>query len=343
MESLFLDLKEESLVRPFRIVYKEDGLVEHLEVEKDDKEFSRNVKKAISNGLQLNSRIGQENQFVVEENGIYDKCNVTYDVSKEGISVRKSEEIKAKRSWFTYYLVAFNFDAAHTNPSFPINNSYSYVLKKTNLTTYIDEMSASGGAFLKFGESSPFISVQQKLKLVTLHLNLSPPELQTVDKIDLAINFDYERKEQRTSLDVAYERYHMYHDDLFNLTYNILSDIEDYSTKNIDNLKKSQGVARLHRVMSKFDLNSFEYLHEVLKSKDPKIFAQFLEMVSKVGTKESRAFIKKLVMEDMVDVEMGIRMVREMVWYTKFRSLEMLEEMKYLLEFKDGRLKSSGT
>lgn len=334
------------LIRPFKIIYSDDGLVKNIITEKVEK-YASNMHKAIASMLQFNLNRVNFNEdesngpygFTTEEDSIQGKIRLIYNVISDHKRVIVKKMHERKNTDFIYKNVISNVRYKHCQVNFeePIssNSHQTYVIEQQGGSHFIKHIENSGGIYIY-----PFLFKSQG-QYTYVHTTL---DLLKVVSIEKHLNISLESVHNNLQFDVSYihtsGRFVEVKHKVATLKHLLeemtgwlnISQIEEHLSK------KNELVDRLVNLIVIFDYETLEGFYNDLVSKDPpqkntQILEIFHQVLPFVGSRSSIRLINKIIYEKRVKLEVALNMLYKLPSYIKETTPKLLEEIEDLLNW----------
>ncbi|GLV39119.1 crossveinless d [Carabus blaptoides fortunei] len=354
-ESLPLQLPEEAktLLKPFRVVYNDDGKIKHLTIDSHDTKFARNVKKAVASILQLDMKeikldSKTPHAFETVETDIYGEGLVHYNIMPEEneITVQKMIDVLNSTHWYTYVGVMDEERFSMDKLPLSVDSQRKYTFSKDDHGWQLKRIETHGGISMNImkgmsvSQQMSTIQRMQLLETIPIQTKISMGEEITEDLV-----FKLDPKPDTESLrDLSFGRSGMTMEQYQKIVLNILDDLVNYLDENQmtmenPNAKQGQAVNRLHNVMGQLDLATLEHIFASLEEKtdehDKKKFIAFQEMIPLIGTRASTMLIRNVIRKQKVSEDMAISMLQKMPFYLRMRSDKLLTEVEDLMNLEN--------
>lgn len=352
-KELPLPKEVEDLEKTFKVVYNHEGKAIGIATEKHEKEYSRNIKKAIASVLQLHhSEIKSDvrhHAFISWEHSIYGPAEVNYNVlaHHDWVEVHKMQEIPNNHLWRHSIVNRHELECdIHADEPASSDSQRKYHLhKQEDGKNYIvKHIEASGGIYGYYFEGQS--DVHHIFANQTFHLKHSSgisQQLHVKDEHfehDLTYNMhDDGTNDDTISLDISGGRKHVSVEHILPKIHERLQDVVDYLSKHHVHLstpdhKKGQAINRLHRLLLHLKVDHLKHLHENIKDKE-EIRKVFLQILPLVGTSSSVSLIKHLISNKLVSGNEAVNLLEHMPHHVKVPTKKLLSELEEILHWDE--------
>ncbi|XP_063702869.1 uncharacterized protein LOC134832688 [Culicoides brevitarsis] len=352
-----LPKESEAYLTPFYVGYSESGLVHDIMFQKDEPEWTYNLKKAIASMVQLDyARVVKEAKkhpyaFHVTEHTIYGVCDVSYSVvphEKEYVITKYFDPKHCDGEYKDVYtnVVAHQCHEDHDDSYRTPNKKVFHVTKEGVL----EEIHSSSQIFvypLKVQENLQVVYVNQTFEFVKY---VKPEE--TIDVSSFVVYYP-----------VYFRMPHV--DELMNVPdYTFgrkVVDVESYVTKvvemfheaveyvqtiNFENTaphtKEGLVISRIVKFMKYFDVEHFDKVYAILvkntQPKDVVALEMFYKILPNVGTRPSALFVKNLVVANKTKDYIAAAMLYTLGINMHVHTEKVLTELEELIHL-EGKVK----
>lgn len=352
-----LPKESEAYLKPFYVGYTESGLVHDIMFQKDEPEWTFNLKKAIASQVQLDwARVKKEAKkhpyaFHVTERTIYGKCDVSYSVVPLEKEYMVTKYMDPKRCPGRYRDLYSNVVSTkcHTDHDdwYRTPNKKVFYITKEGVLKKIESTSKIIYYPLKVQENVQVVSVNQTFKF----LKYVKPE-ETIDLSSFVVWYPISSTKAHVDKlmntpDYTYGRKHV--------------DVESYVTKVAEmfheaveylqtisfeqtapHTKEGLVINRILRLMKYFDIEHFDKVYAILlkntQPKDVVALELFYKILPNVGTQPSAMFIKNLVVGHKTKDYLAASMLYTMGVNMHITTEKLLTDMEELITLK-GKVK----
>ena len=343
-KNISLPQEVDDLENVFRITYSDDGLVEGIATQVKEKEFSRNIKKAIAAILQLNSTIiGKEyhrpESFVAKENSIYGHGSDVYSVypqDQDRLEVHKLHNMVDQENIYSHFVTTTQGLSCDASKGKTVvhGSQKNYVLDKEEGSYVVKTITVVGSIVyypFKARSDAQLISINQNFDLaevVPIKENYQLDE-EYFDKSLQYVPFD--RKEQPI-LDETNGRRSIDYDKLLSMLKNMLDDIPQYMREDHINTqepdqKRGQLVNRVQQILLKFSVQKLEELQTLLSDEALNTFYHILPLI---GTEASTLYIKSLIVTKTIPEDLAIDLLQKIAAHIQ-PSVNLVQKLEDLI------------
>ena len=343
-----LPLPEEAneIENVFQIVYN-DGLVEKILTQKDEKEFSRNVKRAIASIFQMNSSIVSRTYhhpetFIGGENSLHGNITVEYSIyprENGQLEVHKLYDMSNTRVFRD-----ISADARHSHcdvkPEHPVmqNSKRIYTVVTDNENRVVTHIRAVGTIVYypyQAKSDAQIIFVDQKFELVKdgpkneeYHLDSPLSELDLTYHPHVLLNSGL--------LDESNGRHTPDYEKILPQIRQLLADISAYLQENHIKIqgpdtKHEQLINRVQRLLTRLDAQK---LHELQKSLQQDTLNIFIQVLPLISTSVSALYIKNLIIKNEVNDEIAVELLQKLPDNLS-PSTKLLHDLEDLIHLND--------
>jgi hypothetical protein len=345
--SVPLHLKE--LEHVFKIIYDTKGLAIGIVTEAQEKEFSRNIKKAIATIFQMDESVLKQvhhhpHSFVIKEHSIYGHFDVDYTIKphQNEIEVHKLHDMHDPHH---LYLNLFSnneagvCDMGYENPIMH-NTKKQYRIVKQDGHHVVKDIHSAGVVFyypFKGQSDHQFIFVNQSMHLTQMVPIQEQFHIQSEHVENHLTYHSIETSQDGSIHDVTNGRHVVNYEKLIPNIQHMLGDIHSYlnedhiHTREPDS-KRGQMVNRVQRLLQFFSLTKLEELHKKLSGDSLTVFHHILPLV---GTKSSTLFIKQLIVNKVLSAGVASELLQHFPEHVIEPTVELLAEMEDLLHLDE--------
>ncbi|VVC32657.1 Hypothetical protein CINCED_3A003228 [Cinara cedri] len=319
---------------PFRCAYK-DGEVQKFENEADDVLGSLNIKRALAAMFQLKLGSIGISSFVIQETGVYGKCDVQYLVTKDQKNNTNVKKIINFSACDNKLGQQWSNTPAFTCPSNYQDGSMShsvrtYTLDEHNVIRYLNVIGTIEFQPFQALAESHHIFVNQTFELDDISPIVDPVVL--VAKTDNSIEYDFNHYEDPTLNHKPTNKSHLLteiHDILGQLTESLSWEI---GTTNLDN----QTAFRALELMWWLDTADWNTLYDTIKIgtsySQETIQHFFWDLVPQVGSASSVEFIRELIKEQQITGFLATGLLFTFPYHVRYPNEKLLKETEILLD-----------
>lgn len=340
----------ENIQQPFRVIYDKSGNTIAIAMTNEDKQYVRNIKRAIASMLQLdvenvdlNSKM--PHAFVNEERSIYGTNTVYYNVlpQEETMVVQKMRNVSSVMNApnsFLFKNVRPMMCADIKEEPFSRDSQVVYRIAKRDGQQVVERIESTGGIYAQPFEGKGeafYVYVQQTLNLREMKAQTALPEIQN-QRYEEDISYQtFEPMGDKSDAvsDMTLGRRFFKGSDLVPEATIMLDEMAAYLKENQikdqqPNIKNGQLINRIMRVLITMEMPALETLFKSMMGKQPheEIVQQLLPLI---GSKASVEYIMSLVKENKLEETVLVNMLTTMPLNVKIPTFDFLHLMKPLL------------
>ncbi|KAF2882402.1 hypothetical protein ILUMI_23772 [Ignelater luminosus] len=334
------------LMKPFKIVYSDNGLVKKIITEKEEK-YATNMHKAIASMLQFNlervslndNKSNEPYGFIIEEDSIQGKIRLIYNVASDGknVVVKKMHERKTTDLIYKNVISNVRYKQCQADFEEPIssNSHQTYVIEKQDEHYLIKHIDNSGVIYIYpflFKSQGQYTYVHSTLNFLNVvsiekHLNIS---LESIHN-DLEFEVSYihtsgrfvEAKNRVLALKQLLEEM---------VAWLNSSHVEEYLPK------QNELVDRLVNLLAIFDFETLENFYndlitKISAQKSKQILEIFHQVLPFAGSRPSIRLINKIIYDEKVKDDVALSMLYKLPSYIKETTPKLLEDIEDLLNY----------
>lgn len=341
------------LEHPFRVVYDTSGLVIGIATTNQEKEFSRNIKKAIATILQMDESVVKNmghhhhhpHSFVTKEHSIYGRFDVDYTVrSHENGDVEVNKMHDMHEGHHLYQNLFSNNEAGHCDVRYenPImhDSRKDYWIVKQDGHHIVKHIHAIGTLVyhpFKAESDHQFIMVNQ-----TFHLHHIVPiqqqlRVESEHFDDHLTHHTFEDRQDGSIHDMTNGRHIVNYEKIMPDVQHMLEDIHEYlhedhiHTREPDS-KRGQLINRVQRLLQHFNLAKLEELHKRLTGEAKRIFHHILPLI---GTRASVLYIQQLVVKKSVPENVTVDILQHFPEHVVEPTMELVTQLEHLIHLDE--------
>ncbi|EFA03647.1 hypothetical protein TcasGA2_TC013741 [Tribolium castaneum] len=341
------------LEHAFRVVYDTNGLAIGIATNGQEKEFSRNIKKALATILQMDGsvvkNIGHHHQhphsFVTREHSIYGRFDVDYTVrSLENgrVEVHKLHDMHDSRHLYQHLFSnneAGHCDAHYENPIMhDSRKDYLIVIQDGHhIVKHVQAVGALVYHPFKAQSDHQFILVNQSLHLHHVGPIHQQLHVESEHFEDHLTYHPFEDQQDGRLHDLTNGRHVVNYDKVIPDVQHMLEDIHQYlhedhiHTREPDS-KRGQLINRVQRLLQHFNSAKLEELHKKLTGEAARIFHHILPLV---GTRASVLYIKHLVVDKVVHEDVAVDLLQHFPEHVVEPTIELLTQLETLIHLDE--------
>lgn len=335
---------------PFRVVYDENDLVLGIATNSKEKDFTRNMKKAMASILQVDvsaiKDVDYPHGFIGNEHSIFGYGQVDYNIMPHGdrIEIRKMHDMHDS----SHLYQEKHSNTEHTHCDLPkeepiMHDSHrAYSIVKKDGHNIIQRIQANGAIVYyphKALSDSQYIYVNQTFELVDVVPIKQQMQVES-EKFEHSLTYHYfDNTEVEHIPDLTNGRHMVDFSKIFPEVQQMLGEAWEYLQQDHihtghPDTKKGQLINRIVRLLAKFDMSKLEELEMALKSNVHSL-EMFYNIVPLVGTKASSLLIKKLVVSKTVSDDLAMEMLQHMPENILVPSVSLVKDMEELMHLGD--------
>lgn len=344
------------LLKVFKIGYDETGKVTGIATEDGEKEYSRNIKRAIASIMQMDVKKVALNSvkshaFVDEELSIYGKIKTFYDVLPRGevLIVQKMHELMNTRCLYKHMATNLFPDYCEARYEDPLSydSQREYEIVKRDGQQVIRRMESNGGTYLHIFQAQSdafYIYVNQTWNL--LQITAAQPLKLTKEHHETDLSYYLGDVHAQTGAipDLTNGRRTIDMQKLISEVQTMMQEILDYMIENHlhtkqPNIEHGQLINRIERAMMHLDMPSLETIYNALVAKTDENgknqLAVMHQLLPLIGSRASMMMIKNLIEQKKVKPQVAIEMLQQMPLNVKAPTMKLLTEMEPMMKWNE--------
>lgn len=332
----------------FKVIYDTNGHVHGLLTEENEKEFSRNMKRAIANILQMDKSILDIREypkgFAVDEPSIYGYSKVDYNVipHHDWIEVHKWHEMNTSQHMYQYLVrdnKRMHCDIAYDEPLMHISKK-RYVISKDGSDHTVKHIETKGALVYyqeKARAETQYLTVNQTFDLIAISPIKEEFHMKSAHFDDGLTYHPYEETEDGRIVDDTNGRRIVNYEKLMPLVKHMLSDIHEYLHEDHLGLedpdtKRGQMINRVQRVLQWFSTEKLKELHKSLSGVSLDIFYKVLPLI---GSKASTKLIMNLIISKQVPEDVAVPLLQYFPEHVLGATVDLVTELEPLMHLPE--------
>lgn len=341
----------EDLYKPFKVVYDETGNAVSIVTEDVEKEYTRNIKRAVASIFQLDYTkvvgVKHHKAFVDKEHTIWGKMHVHYNVipqENDVVLVKKMHEMKSSHHLYHHQITntAHDYCEAPYEEYLTHDSHREYTVTKYNGHYVAHDIHSTGGYYVNpFNTKSigHAIWFNQTFELISVQKIATPYHIEK-EHVEEHLMHHYYDFTGDDFPDIYLGRRTYDYKTLIPQLDEMLVEVVKYMKKNHleavkPDIEHGQMINRVLRIMFTFDHDTLQTIwnnwHAKTSDDDKLAFQYFNQMLPYIGSPAAMKFIYTLVSQKKVDDHIAKHMLQELPFFVKVPTDKVLSMMEPLL------------